>query len=186
MPMQSKYGAWDLVRAAGQMAREGARAISPVARTTLPVGRGLWRLGWVLWGLTAVPIVIIAYEASLKPECQWEVMEVRAWEVDGSPVLPPGQTQVSVPGVGTAYVPEYFTVYESEKAIANLKKDRAGRNLLTLDEVLAEVAYTCTVHYGANRPMVVLYSALGLSGMFVLIQGGFSMILWVILGFRKN
>ena len=155
--MQSRYGAWDLVRAAGRIAGKGARAISPLARTTLPVGRGLWRLGWALWMLAPVPIIFIAHQESIfdplkygaipvtDPFAKWTVpAEPQEWDAQGNPI------------------PKEDIFDRIQKATNSALPPRA------------------------NLPKLFLYSTLGLTGAFFLIQGGFSLVLWVFLGFRKN
>ena len=155
--------------------------------------RGLWRVGWVLWTTTAVPIVYLSYIESIGPDYQWR-------EEERAPkTLPPGffleraeEKPIDVPGIGTAYVPKYLTQEQTEEAISSLQKttaatQRQGNAAPPEDPRVTwdDRVYTCTVQWKANRLKVVLYSTLALSFGFVLIQGGFRIILWVIAGFRN-
>ncbi|MBI3896562.1 MAG: hypothetical protein HY313_11590 [Acidobacteria bacterium] len=40
--------------------------------TNIQWKRGLWRLGWVLWTMTAVPTIYIAHQESIEPGYQWK------------------------------------------------------------------------------------------------------------------
>jgi len=149
--------------------------------------------------MTAIPTVYIAHQESIEPDCQWkEAIDLSAGIVTDSPKenqpddpwhivkeYPLDSKPVEVTGIGTAYVPTYFTEKQVEKAISILRKETPK----SPDWFVANAPkhqYECTVQWKANRPKVVLYSTLGLSLGFVLIQGGFRMILWVIAGFRNT
>ena len=164
--------------------------------------RGLWRLGWVLWAATAVPTVFIAYQESIEPDYQWkEMLAPLRWDAQGNPIQSPekltieefqsryGQPyntlkQITFSGASIAYVPEYFSDEQTEKALLALEKF-IGLPLENIASLSPPKTYECTVQLKANRPKAGLYATLGLSLVFVLIQGGFRLALWVIAGFRN-
>lgn len=94
--------------------------------------RGLWRVGWALWAIAAVPTVFIAYELSREQDYQWYAITLedlpsasvpRESTSDWEDVKP-----VDVPGIGKAYVPSYLTQEETETAISSLKARVARRS----------------------------------------------------------
>src|SRR3990167_9408967 len=166
--MQSRYGAWDLVRTAGQMASKGARAISPLARTTVPVGRGLWRLGWALWMLAAVPVIFIAHHESI---------EIMDW------VAVPAQREFDPLQHGATPVPEPKTHLDAQgNPIPNSPEDWGASDPIIRERPIrrwdaqgnpVEREYSdmppgsvviSTVQTRANLPKLFLYSTLGLTG----------------------
>ena len=85
--------------------------------------RGLWRLGWVLWAIMAVPTIYIAHQKSIEPDCQWKEgidYDAIAEKVRGTSEPRPGVKTINVSGIGTAYVPNSLTEEQTEKAISSL------------------------------------------------------------------
>ena len=159
--------------------------------------RGLWRLGWVLWVITVAPTVYVARQESIEPTCQFKEDTSIAKPRDiFDQVAAEGLKPIGVPGIGTAWVPKYLTEEQIEKAISSLRKNAAATPPRTVPPIGTELSdeqfqrlnpeYSCTVQWKANRPKVLLYSTLGLSLGFLLIQGGFRLILWVVAGFRGS
>ena len=147
--------------------------------------RGLWRVGWVLWAIAAVPTVFIAFEESRDQDHQWYEVTL-----DGPPSESTSdgddRRSVDVPGIGKAYLSKQFTQEQTEKVISALKKSMSV-SYRDVDEGSApNQVYICNVEWKTNRPRAVRYSALGLNFGFAFIQGGFRLILWVIAGFRHS
>ena len=123
--------------------------------------RGLWRLGWVLWATTVVPTIYIARQKSVEPDCLW--IESDWFQQNAPPTLPEDffdkknqfereNLKTDVPGVGTAYIPNYFRPEQIEKAVSSLQKWVAANEIKLPTPppgyVLEQpVAYTCTVQW---------------------------------------
>jgi len=154
--------------------------------------RGLWRLGLVLWGLTAIPTVFIAYHESIEPDYQWNERRIPSIgetlsreDFQKHMQLSSSLKEIRFAGVGIAHVPNYFTDEQTGKALLALERF-TGLPLEKIAALSPRKSYVCSVQSKANLVKAALYSVLGLSLVFVLIQGGFAMALWVIGRFRNS
>lgn len=167
--------------------------------------RGLWRLGWVLWALTTVPIVFVAHQQSIESNYKWdkvgitheqlatlEKLQKRRGQLaqESALTLQEFETRhgispldldllkrVQVVGIGAVYLPNYLSEEQTEKAISVLRQEKEAAQREVELGLVPDELYRCTVEMRSNRSKMILYSAVGLILCFILIQGGFGMIL---------